>query len=100
MLWKALAFLLVISWTTLAGFDVLEDLQPSSQAEVHSSADAPLRAIGPAYQLVNNIVESADHSRPRHSPIFERPAVQLVLEAPAVSPKTSRLHKFHRVFLI
>jgi hypothetical protein len=100
MLRKALAFFLVVSWISLAGLDVLEDLEPSLEAEVHSSADTPLRAIGLPYQFVNNIIESADSSRARHSPTFGRPAIRLVLQAPAFSRKPSRLHKFNSVFLI
>ena len=100
MLQKALAALLVLSWIGLAGFDVLEDLRSPIHVEVHSAADAPLQAMGQGLQLANNIVESADHSRLRHSALFERPAVHSAVEAPAVASKGFRLHKFHRVFLI
>jgi hypothetical protein len=100
MLRKFLAAVLVLSWIGLSGFDVLEDLKPPAQLEVHSPADGHLPALGETFPLVNNIVESADHSRLRHSALLERPAVQICGLSLAIVPKSFSLHKLHRVFLI
>lgn len=99
MFLKALAVLLILSWITLSGFDVLEDLG-SSVLEIHESTDANPQGLAKRIQLANNIIELADHSKTDRSAVFEKPLVQLPLESPSVSPKTLRLHKFHRVFLI
>jgi hypothetical protein len=100
MLKRALAVLLVPLWVILSGVDVLEDLDLPSGIEVHSSTDVPLPGSGQIGRLANNIVESADHSRPRCSSFLEQSSVQLSLEAPTVFQKSSKLHKLHRVFLI
>jgi hypothetical protein len=100
MLHRALAVLLVLSWVILSGFDVLEDLDPFGQIEFHSSAGPSTHGVGHTISLANNIIESADHSRPRHSVTRHQPTVHLSVDVYVVVQSSSKLHKLHHIFLI
>ena len=99
MLRRALAVLLVLLWVILSGFDALEDLDLPGGIEAHSSTDVPL-SRGQTGRLVNNIVESADHSRIRHSGLLDQPTTEVSVDTHSPSPRHFKLHKLHRVFLI
>jgi hypothetical protein len=100
MLKRGLAVLLVLSWVILSGFDVLEDLDPFGQIELHRSAGPPTHGVGHTMSLANNIIESADDSRPRHSVTRHQPTVHLPVDVHVVVQSSSKLHKLHHIFLI
>ena len=100
MLRKAMAILLVFSWITLSGFDVVEDLDLPDQIEFQSSTDSPITGNGSAGILASNIVESADHTQSRRPNLLAQFAASITLYTPHLSHKVSKLHKVHRVFLI
>lgn len=100
MLRKTLAVLLIVSWVILSGLDLLEDLDFPIQIGVHSPLEDSVPNVGWGVNLVNNLVESGDRPRPSYAGLFERPAVDLPVDAPTVSKKVSKIHKLHCVFLI
>lgn len=100
MLKRGLAVLLVLSWVILSGFDVLEDLDPFGQIELHGSAGPSTHGVGHTISLANNIIESADDSRPRHSVTRHQPTVHLPVDVHVVVQSSSKLHKLHHIFLI
>lgn len=97
---KFLALLLTISWISLSGFDVLEDLDVPEQHEIYSSTAIPLLDRGQTARLTHNIVESAGQSRLRYFSSMEQPATQLLICSPTVSQRTYKLHKLYHAFLI
>lgn len=97
---KFLALILVMSWLSLSGFDVLEDLDIPDQVKLYSSTTKPLLDHGRTARLTHNIVESAGHSRVRYFCCTEQPALQLSICFPNLSQKTYKLHKLHHAFLI
>jgi len=97
---KFLALLLITSWISLSGFDVLEDLDLPDQFELYSSTASPLLDHGRTARPTHNIIESAGHSRLRYVSFMERPAAQLVICSPMPTQKIYKLHKLHHAFLI
>jgi hypothetical protein len=97
---KFLALLLIISWLSLSGFDVLEDLDFPDQVELHSSPAVPLFDHGRTSRLTHNIVESAGHPKIRYFTFTEQPAAQLLISSQTPFQKTYKLHKLHHAFLI
>ena len=97
---KPLAVLLIFSWIVLAGFDLLEDLDVPLQTRVHSPFDGSLPNVSSGANIVNNIVESADHIQPSYTGLLGFPAVASAIDTALSFKKASRLHKLHRVFLI
>lgn len=97
---KPLAILLVFSWVILSGLDLLEDLDVQLDAGVHSPFEGSLPNVGSGLNIVNNIVESADHIQPFYAELFEFLAVHLSDDTALSFKKASRIHKLHRVFLI
>ena len=97
---KSLAVLLIFSWIVLAGFDLLEDLDVPLQTRVHSPFDGSVPNVASGADIVNNIVESADHIQPFYAGLFGFPSVHSADGAALSFKKASRLHKLHRVFLI
>ena len=99
MLKRGSGFLLIVLWVILSGFDALEELDLPSGIELHSSIDA-LLAGEQTGRLVNNSVESADHSRIRHSALLDQPTTEVSVDNHSLSARNFKLHKLHRVFLI
>lgn len=99
MLRRALAFLLVLFWVVLSEFDVLEDLNLPGGIEIDSSTDVPLSG-GQTGRLVNNSVESADNSRIRRFAVLDQRIIDVFVDTHTRFPKSFKLHKLHRVFLI
>ena len=97
---RFLALLLIISWLSLSGFDVLEDLDFPNQIELYSSTVSPLLDHGRTARLTHNMVESAGHSKMRYFNCMEQRAVRLVICSPTQFQKISKLHKLHHAFLI
>jgi hypothetical protein len=97
---KFLALLLIISWISLSGFDVLEDLDFPVRVELYSSTASPLLDHGQTARLTHNIVESAGQSRLCYSSLMEQPAAQLLICSPTLPHRTYKLHKLHHAFLI
>lgn len=97
---RSLALLLIISWLSLSGFDVLEDLDFPDQIELYSSTASPLLDHGRTARLTHNMVESAGHSIVRYFNCMEQRAVRLLICSPTQSQKISKLHKLHHGFLI
>jgi hypothetical protein len=100
MLKKALAVLLGVSWVILSGFDVLEDLDPFHQFEFHGSAAPSAHGVRHRISLSNNIIESADHSPPRHSVTLHQPTIHVPVDVYVAVQSSSKLHKLHHVYLI
>jgi hypothetical protein len=97
---RFLALILIISWLSLSGFDVLEDLDFPNQIELYSSTASPLLDHGQTARLTHNMVESAGHSKVRYFNCMEQRAVRLVICSPTQFQKISKLHKLHHAFLI
>jgi hypothetical protein len=98
---RIIALLLVFSWITLSGFDVVEDLDLSDQIEFQSSTDGPLIDNGSTGVLAVNIDESSDYTPTRLPSLPEQFASATTVYTPHLFiKKISKLHKFHRVFLI
>jgi hypothetical protein len=97
---KFLALLLIISWLSLSGFDVLEDLDFRDQVELYSSTASPLLDHRRSARFTHNIVESAGHSKIRYFSFMEQPAARLLICSPTPFQKTYKLHKLHHAFLI
>jgi hypothetical protein len=97
---KFLALLLILSWLSLSGFDVLEDLDIPDQVDLYSSTASPLLDHGRSARLTHNIVESAGHSKIRYFSCMEQRAVRLAICSPTPFQKTYKLHKLHHAFLI
>ena len=95
---KFLALLLIMSWLSLSGFDVLEDLDFPDQVELYSSTASPLLDHGRSAR--HNIVESAGPSKIRCFGCMEQPTAQLVIRSPTPFRKTYKLHKLHHESLI
>jgi hypothetical protein len=101
MLKRVLAVLLVLSWVILSGFDVLEDLDPFGQIELHGSVGpSPTPRVGHTISLADNVVESAYHSPRRHWVSLDEPTVHLSVDVDVVVQSSSKLHKLHHIFLI
>lgn len=99
MVRRGLAALLIVAWTILAGFDVLEDLDPFSPLEVHSSSQASPVGFGHSVNLANNIIEFAYHARSRPT-ILAHPHLLLSDNIPTPSQKSFKRHKLKHVYLI
>jgi hypothetical protein len=97
---KFLALLVVVSWLSLAGFDVLEDLDFPDQLELYSSTGSPLVGHGRTARLAHNIVESAGQPKIRYFCFTGQPAAQLLICSPTPPQKTYKLHKFRHALLI
>lgn len=100
MLRKTLAVLLIVFWVILSGFDLLEDFDFPIQVGVRSPLEDSVPNVGRGVNLVNNLLESGDRPRLSYAGLFERPVVDLPVDAPTVSKKVSKIHKLHCVFLI
>lgn len=102
MLQRSLAALLIGSWVILSGFDLLEDLDSPSRFSVHpaNACNSLLPYLGSGVNIVNNIVESADHAQRSYAGLFGFPSIHLSADIALFFKRTSRLHKLHRVFLI
>jgi hypothetical protein len=91
---RGLAALLILSWLFISAIDLLEDLQ------LHSPVQSFVRANARPGTLVNDIVESADHSWDSSSDLVQQCALDLATPAPALSHISFSIHKRYRVFLI
>ena len=97
---KPLAFLLILSWIALSGFDVCEDIRHFTQIELHGTKTTPISSTAPTGRLVNNIVETAVRSRLTNYGLLQQSLVPFAGLAPIISQRTSRLHLMYRVLLI
>jgi len=102
MLRRLLAVLLVLSWVTLAAFDLLEDLDSPGDSVVHStgSTDDRLPNGGHPSQLTNNILEWGDRIGLSSQGLLQLASFDLVLDASKAFKRASNIHKLHCVFLI
>jgi len=97
---EALAFLLIVSWVVLSGFDLLEDLNLPKPTNVHALPDASVPNGDGGFNVLNNIVESADHKQPYASFFFNLAGIDFSADGVLLFKKVSQLHKLYRVFLI
>jgi hypothetical protein len=98
---EALAFLLIVSWVILSGFDLLEDLSLPKPTNVHALPNASVPNGDRGFNVLNNIVESADHKQLSYASFFfNLTGIDFSADGVLLLKKVSQLHKLHRVFLI
>jgi hypothetical protein len=97
---RCVAVLLILCWVVLSAIDILEDLGHSDQLELHNALAASRFWNGQPGGLVNDIVESADHSRVRRPKLLPPWPLELSIGFPAACQKSFSIHKRHRIFLI
>ena len=99
---KLIAALLILGWTSLSGFDVVEDLDeiPGCAAVSNASPDGSTSKRGGWGPLANNIVESANRIQQVDvAPVSPFPAIFNFAQLFDFR-RHSQLHKLYRVFLI
>jgi hypothetical protein len=97
---RGVAVLLILSWVLLSAIDILEDLDHYDRLELHSAPAVLGSRNGQSGGLVNNIVESADHSRVRRPKLFQPWPLNPSIGSPTVCRKSFSIHKRHHIFLI
>jgi hypothetical protein len=95
---KTLAALLVIGCTFLAGFDLLETLNSLGYVEFAESSRGS--AILHTGDLLDNNVESADQSRVDRWTLLEASDLISPSGFPSTAPRSLKLYKLQRIFLI
>ena len=100
---RLIAALLIIGWTSLSGFDVVEDLdEVPGQPTVSNApdADASTEKRGGWGPLANNVVESANRTQPTHIAPASLISTIAVFDLVLDFRRHFQLHKLYRVFLI
>jgi hypothetical protein len=87
---KFLALLLIISWFSGAGFDVLE--RPN-RSEFYSSPAARLRDHRQTARLTENFIGSVGHSRLRYFHFMEQREARLLIGSTAPWQKLDKVHE-------